>query len=223
MNFYDELQRQTVAEREFLTSAPTIRAALAGTLPLASYIAFLTEAYHHVKHTVPLLMAVGSRLPERLEWLREAVAGYIAEEQGHHEWVLADIAAAGGDAEAVRHGQPRLATEVMVSYAWDCVQRGNPVGFFGMVQVLEGTSVAVAAQAAARIQAALSLPAGAFTYLASHGELDRDHIQLFAKLMNRLDEARDRAAVVHVARVIYRLYGELFRAIPLPAGAVASH
>ena len=28
---------------------------------------FLDQAYHHVKHTVPLLMACGSRVPERLE------------------------------------------------------------------------------------------------------------------------------------------------------------
>lgn len=164
-------------------------------------------------------MAVGSRLPDSFEWLRAAVANYIAEEQGHQEWVLADIAACGGDPDAVRHGQPRLATELMVSYAWDTVQRGNPVGFFGMVQVLEGTSVAVAAAAAARLQAALSLPASAFTYLTSHGTLDQDHLQFFASLMNRIDASADRAAIVHVARVIYRLYGELFRSIPLPASA----
>jgi hypothetical protein len=219
MGFYDELQQQTSTEREFITAAPVIRAALAGALPLPSYIAFLTEAYHHVKHTVPLLMAVGSRLPDRFEWLRAAVASYIAEEQGHQEWVLADIAACGGDADAVRQGQPGLATELMVSYAWDTVQRGNPVGFFGMVQVLEGTSVAVATAAAARIQAALGLPATAFTYLTSHGSLDQDHIEFFGGLMNRIDDCRDRAAIVHVARVIYRLYGEVFRSIPLPAGA----
>ena len=50
---------------------------LSGNITLDDYIAFLQQAYHHVKHTVPLLMAVGSKLPEDKEWLREAVAEYI--------------------------------------------------------------------------------------------------------------------------------------------------
>ena len=48
-----------------------------------------------VRHTVPLLMACGARLPERLEWLREAIAEYIEEEIGHQEWILNDIRACG--------------------------------------------------------------------------------------------------------------------------------
>jgi hypothetical protein len=35
--------------------------------------------------------------------------------------------------------------------------------------------------------------------------------------MNRLDEDDDRAAVVHTARVVYRLYGDIFRGLPLAA------
>ena len=34
------------------------------------------------------------------------MARYVDEEIGHHEWILADIAAAGGDAEAVRAASP---------------------------------------------------------------------------------------------------------------------
>ncbi|MFP6800394.1 MAG: biliverdin-producing heme oxygenase, partial [Pseudomonas sp.] len=67
MSFYESLLEQTSAERNYLLGAPIIAQAMAGTVSLNSYIAFLTEAYHHVKHTVPLLMACGSRLPERLE------------------------------------------------------------------------------------------------------------------------------------------------------------
>src|SRR5574343_951818 len=102
MSFYESLLTQTQAERDYLLGAPIIRQAMTGQVALRSYIAFLTEAYHHVKHTVPLLMACGARLPERLEWLREAIAEYIEEEYGHQEWILNDIRACGADAEAVR-------------------------------------------------------------------------------------------------------------------------
>ena len=87
-------------------------------------------------------MTLGGRLPERLSWLRRAVAEYIDEEIGHEEWILNDIAAAGGDADAVRASHPDLAAEVMVAYAYDLLNRGNPAALFGMVFVLEGSSVA---------------------------------------------------------------------------------
>lgn len=214
MSFYQQLQQATASERAQLQAAPIIADVFAGQISISQYIAFLTEAYHHVKHTLPLLMACGSRLPERLEWLRTAVAEYIEEECGHQEWILNDIKACGGDAEAVRHGQPALATELMVAYAYDTISRGNPAGFFGMVQVLEGTSIALATQAAARIAETLQLPPKAFSYLNSHGSLDIKHVQFFEGLMERISEPADQAAIIHAAKVFYRLYGDIFRSLP---------
>ena len=214
MSFYQQLQQATAAERAQLQAAPIIADVFAGQISISQYIAFLTEAYHHVKHTLPLLMACGSRLPERLEWLRTAVAEYIEEECGHQEWILNDIKACGGDAEAVRRGQPALATELMVAYAYDTINRGNPAGFFGMVQVLEGTSIALATQAAARIADSLQLPPKAFSYLNSHGSLDIKHVQFFEGLMDQISEPADQAAIIHGAKVFYRLYGDIFRSLP---------
>ena len=215
MTFFQTLQDRTAAERDHLLTAPVLQLAVDGKLELHTYIAFLTEAYHHVKHTVPLLMACGARLPERLEWLRSAIAEYIEEELGHQEWILNDLAACGADPEAVRHGQPALATELMVAYVYDRIARHNPVSFFGMVNVLEGTSIALATRAAAAIRGSLELPPAAFSYLNSHGSLDLEHMRFFEELMNRLDDAEDREAVVHTARVVYRLYGDMFRSLPL--------
>jgi pyrroloquinoline quinone (PQQ) biosynthesis protein C len=215
VNFFDQLQAQTTAEREYLLSAPIITQAAGGKVSADSYVAFLGQAYHHVKHTTPLLMACGARLPERLEWLREAVAEYIEEELGHQEWVLNDIRACGGDAEAVRQATPNLPTELMVSYVYDRIQRHNPVSFFGMVHVLEGTSIALATQMAGIIKGELGLPPQAFSYLTSHGSLDIGHVEFFIKLMNRLQDDADKAAVVHTAKVVYRLYGDMFRSLPL--------
>ena len=217
MAFYDELIAATEAERNELLSIPFIQRGAAGELSLESYIAFLTQAYHHVKHTTPLLMCCGGRLPERLEWLREAVGEYIEEEMGHQEWILNDIEVCGGDKEAVRHGTPLPATELMVAYAYDTIQRGNPAGFFGMVLVLEGTSVALATQAADNIRNSLNLPKKAFSYLTSHGSLDVSHVDFYEKLMNRLEDESDKKAVIHCARMFYRLYGDIFRSLPLIA------
>ena len=215
MTFFHTLQDRTAAERDHLLTAPVLQLAVDGKLSLETYIAFLTEAYHHVKHTVPLLMACGARLPERHEWLRSAIAEYIEEELGHQEWILNDLAACGADPEAVRHGQPALPTELMVAYVYDRIARHNPVSFFGMVNVLEGTSIALATRAASAIRGSLELPPTAFSYLNSHGSLDLEHMRFFEELMNRLDADEDREAVVHTARVVYRLYGDMFRGLPL--------
>lgn len=218
MAFYDALLAATADERNTLMHLPLIQQGGAGTISLATYIAFLTQAYHHVKHTTPLLMSCGGRLSGEYEWLRTAIGEYIEEEMGHQEWVLNDLAACGADKEAVRHSsQPEtsasLATELMVAYAYDMINRVNPVGFFGMVLVLEGTSTAVATQAGEKIMASLQLPKKAFTYLMSHGSLDISHVTFYQSLMNQITKPEDQGMVIHAAKQFYTLYGDIFRDI----------
>jgi pyrroloquinoline quinone (PQQ) biosynthesis protein C len=214
MTFFDTLQAETAADRQSLFAIPIIEDALRGEITRAQYVAFLTQAYHHVKHTVPLLMACGARLGSEHEWLRNAIAEYIEEELGHQEWILSDIAACGVDPAIARNSQPAPSTELMVAYAYHQIDRHNPVAFFGMVHVLEGTSTSLATHAAETIQRSLGLPANAFTYLTSHGSLDLEHVAFFERLMNQLDDEGDRRAVVHCARMMYGLYGDIFRSLP---------
>lgn len=211
MSMYEQLMAATAAERNELQNLPIIRAGAAGQVSLDAYIAFLTEAYHHVKHTTPLLMSCGGRLPGKYEWLRSAVAEYIEEEAGHQEWILNDIKACGADAEAVRNGTPRIATELMVAYAYDTIARVNPIGFFGMVLVLEGTSVALATHAGKALQQSLGLGNKAFSYLTSHGSLDVEHVDFYESLVNRITDPDDHACLIHSAKMFYKLYGDIFR------------
>lgn len=213
MSFYQTLFQVTEQDRQYLLGAPIIARCFHGDISRDDYVAFLTQAYHHVKHTVPLLMSVGALLPESKEWLREAVAEYIEEELGHQEWILNDIKRSGYDKEMARHSTPSFATEMMVSYAYDMVRRINPVGFFGMVLVLEGTSTALAENAAETIATKLQLPKSAFSYLTSHGALDQDHIKFYENLMNKIDDPADQALIVHAAKRFYRLYGDIFRTL----------
>ena len=214
MLFFDRLRAHTEADRAYLLSAPLIQRVLGdGQFSHDDYVAFLTEAFHHVRHTVPLLMAVGSRLPMHKEAFRTAIAEYIEEELGHQEWVLNDIVACGGNRAAVNCGKPAFATEMMVAYAYDTVMRNNPMAFFGMVFVLEGTSVSFATQAAEAIESKLGLPRKAFSYLRSHGSLDQAHMTFFEKLMNQVDDLTDQADILHAASRFFRLYGDIFRNI----------
>ncbi|MFT5521427.1 MAG: pyrroloquinoline quinone (PQQ) biosynthesis protein C, partial [Enterobacterales bacterium] len=147
------------------------------------------------------------------EWVRNALAEYVEEELGHQEWILNDIEACGFDKEEVRHSQPSTAAELMVSYAYDMINRTNPMGFFGMVHVLEGTSITIADNAAGKIAEGLALPQGCFSYLTSHGALDIEHVAFFKDLMNKVDDINDQNQIIHCAKVFYKLYADVFKNI----------
>jgi pyrroloquinoline quinone (PQQ) biosynthesis protein C len=219
MHLTERLARDTAADRAYLVASPVIQRCLAGDVTRDLYVTFLTQAYHHVRHTVPLLMAVGSRLPERHAALQQTILHYLEEEAGHEQWILNDIDAAGGDAAAAAASEPSVATDAMVAYAYDTVMRRNPVGFFGMVHVLEGTSVSLALHAADRIQSTLELPSRAFTYLRSHGELDKEHVNHLAGILGQLTEPADQQAVIRCARGIFWLYASMFRSLDVGSRA----
>lgn len=222
MTFYQRLQDETRNAQQYLFSAPIIARCFRGEITRDDYVGYLVQAYHHVKHTVPLLMATGAHLPEDKEWLRMAVAEYIEEECGHQEWVLDDIAACGYDKEQARRSQPHRSTELMVAYAWDLVNRVDPVGFFGMVHVLEGTSILLADKAASSINSVLQLPGNAFSYLRSHGSLDQKHVKFFEGLMDRIEAPQEQALIIHAANMFFHLYGDLFRELTAQHGIARS-
>jgi pyrroloquinoline quinone (PQQ) biosynthesis protein C len=213
MPFHEELQGRTVRERAELLAAPAIADCLAGRVTRTRYVGFLRQAYHHVRHTVPLLEACAQRFGAERAALRKAIAHYIAEETGHEQWILDDLRACGDDPDDARRAPPALATELMVAYVYDYIARIHPAGFFGMVHVLEGTSSALATRAAQSIAGALGLPRGAFTYLTSHGALDQEHVRFFADTVDAMTR-EEQEHVVHVAQRVYRLYGDIFRGLP---------
>jgi pyrroloquinoline quinone (PQQ) biosynthesis protein C len=143
--------------------------------------------------------------------MQGSIKEYILEEFGHEQWILEDLEACGVDSAEVVNSQPNFETELLVSYVYDYVARVNPVGFFGMVHVLEGTSTAIASETARLAQEKLRLPDNAFHYLRSHGELDQEHVVFFENLINQIENPEDLGAVIHVANRVFRLYGDVIQ------------
>ncbi|MGL4249300.1 MAG: biliverdin-producing heme oxygenase, partial [Aeromonas sp.] len=50
MSFYQTLQQATAQEREHLFNAPIIEACRRGDISRDTYLAFLAQAYYHVRH-----------------------------------------------------------------------------------------------------------------------------------------------------------------------------
>ena len=222
LNFHQHLENETTESRDYLLSAPVVSDVFDRRFSMYTYIAFLNQAYHHVRHTVPLLMLAGGRLSKSQRWLEGAIGEYIREEAGHEEWILNDIEACGFSRSSFAEGAAPFDSEILAAYLYDTVQRCNPVGIFGMVQVLEGTSASLAPEVARIVQDELDLPDSATTYLTSHGELDQEHLRHFRSIMKQVNDHRDQADIVRVANSVYRLYGNVYRAIPVEAEVLAS-
>src|SRR3546814_2996346 len=52
-----------------------------------------------------------------------------------------------------------------------------------------------------------------FSYLSSHGSLDQEHVGFFRDLVDGLGDAAGEQAIIDTARIVYRLYGDIFRGI----------
>ena len=218
--FFDRLVSETREAQARFAMTPQLVAGMTGRITRGDYIAYLTQAFHHVRHTVPLMQEARARLAHRPS-LVAALDEYIEEETGHEFWILEDIEAAGGDSLAASRA-PSSATRAMVEHAYETVRTGNPAAFFGMVYVLEGTSIAMASHGAGAVQASLGLPDDAFHYLTSHGALDQEHMVFFEKLMNRIDDPEDQRAIIDMANAMFGLFGALFAGIELEASRVAA-
>ena len=218
--FYEQLLASTETGKQYLLSAPIIEDVFNGNFDLHTYIAFLNQAYHHVRHTAPLLAAAESNLTTEQKWMSKTMLEYIEEEKGHETWILDDIEACGFSRNAYAKADAPMTSEVMVAYLYDYVSRVNAMGIFGMVLVLEGTSSSLAPAVGTLVQKQLDLPGSAMTYLTTHGELDQDHISYFEQAMNKVTDRKDQAAIIHVANMVYQLYGDVYRAIPNEAASI---
>jgi pyrroloquinoline quinone (PQQ) biosynthesis protein C len=207
VSFYDRLIAETERERIAFTSIPLIREAVRSGASRELYLDFLIQAYHHVKHTFPLLAFAAARTKDEI--YQDALVEYMEEERGHEKWILNDIAAMGGDAAAVRDGSAGIACQVMVGYTYYAIEWVSPYAMLGSVHVLEGMSTLLADKAADAIQRSLGGKEG-FSYLRSHGALDIEHVAFFKQLANGIACPRTQQIVIDASKVFYRLYGDIY-------------
>jgi long-chain acyl-CoA synthetase len=207
---FDRLQAALVEDQRRFLSIPFLEIILEERdFPMAAYVDFLWQSYHHVKHTVRLLSAAASRHPN--EDVRSILLNYIQEERGHQEWVLDDLQAFGIDRQKVMTSRPYPSCEAMVAYVYSAIHFANAWSMFGMIWVLEGTSVIVATKFADLVRKQHHLSPHHLKYLTTHGEADIEHTKFFAQSINKyLTEERDFEDVLWAAKITYRLWGNLF-------------
>ncbi|NVJ99284.1 MAG: iron-containing redox enzyme family protein [Alphaproteobacteria bacterium] len=209
--FYDRLVAETRVAREKFLQLPFIQAAFKGDISREAYIEYLCEAYHHVRHTVPLIAEVRRRIPEDRVPLHIVLEDYVLGRQGHEKWILHDIKEAGGDADAAKARAPSPATNALVNYAYDTVRNVTPVAYFGMAFVVEATGSKLAAYTVDTLMHKLGLPQKCFSYMLSHGNTEMEQMDSFEVLMAQITDPEEQEAIIDMACGLYPLYSAIFQ------------
>src|SRR5689334_8972251 len=110
--------------RERVLSIPIVKHALVHGGSRELYLDFLAQAYHHVRHTFPLLALAASMT--RDPRYQEAPVTSMNEERAHEKCTLHDIRAMGADADKVAHVKPGIPCRALGAYCYYAIQWISP-------------------------------------------------------------------------------------------------
>ena len=211
MQVLASIRAATMAE---LGSCRIVSDALAGQSASADYIAYLTNVYHYARFSPVIMAAAASRACTTHEKLATYLLHHAAEEQGHEQWALEDLAKLGVPAAAVARCRPVPACAAMVGYVHNLATTANPVAIMGWMYILEAVGADIGTTAGEQLGAAHSQAAAPTRFVAGHGEADTDHtVEITAQIEAHIQTSIDRADVCETARVVSYLYTTMFRQI----------
>jgi len=163
---------------------------------------FLITVHQVIRATVPALQTAASCARARgssdliaME-LAEYFEHHAAEEVGHDEWLLEDIAALGVSRDEVlcRLPSPAVAALVGSQYYW--MFHHHPIAYLGYTAVLEGPASVEYLESAIK---RTGLPEKAFSTLLHHARLDAGHESDLDVMLDRLPLGREHESILGVS------------------------
>lgn len=203
--FFQKLVDKTDESRKAFESHHRIVEACAQGMDRERYLRFLRELYALVWHFNPVSAAAAARLPANLRFLQAFLYSHMAEEEGHDEWVLGDVAAIGGDVEDVRRSLTASApaTQSFIAFNYWNAER-SPASVLGMLFVLEVLASVYGEPVAEAQRERLFLNGDAgVSFLASHASKDAEHMADLRTVLDQLDDQAAQDAIVNSVRVNY--------------------
>lgn len=212
MSFFISLVELTDASRRDLEAVPKVHAMVNHGLSLPEYRAFLHDLFHIVWHFCPVMAAAAARCDDRFRDVRLELYERIDEEKGHDLWVLEDIVAMGGDAQAARERPPSPPAQAMIAFNYYAADRVHPCSVLGMLYMLEVVSSVYGGRVADAIARNLGrdVDRGGFRFLSSHATMDVEHMAKLNRLVKTIGDADAQNAVVNSTRVNFHQFGQLF-------------
>jgi len=214
-DWVDALEQEGRALVRALDVHPDARRLFDGTLDVDGYAYYLTQTYHYVRWSMPMLAGAGERLRRmgRYPRLAELLLQKAAEEHGHERWLLADLKNLGWSAERVEAAEQAPAVNAYIGWNLYTSRAGVPTAFLGTAYVLEYLSVTRASGAVERLIETDAIPniRKAVTFLRSHGAVDGDHVAELTSVLRTLTDREEQSAVLLSARTTRVLYPGFFR------------
>jgi len=219
MSFFITLLENSDSSRRAIETLPKVHSMMHKGLTLPEYRAFLHDLYHIVWHFCPIMATAAARCDDGLRNIRYELYERIEEEKGHEDWVLEDIVAVGGDANA-RAAAPSAPVQAMIGFNYYAAERVHPCSVLGMLYVLEVVASVYGGKVADSIARAIGRDTGAggFRFLSSHATMDADHMAKLNVLLKTIDDPAAQAAIIDSTRVNFHQFGQLFS-----EGGFASH
>ena len=208
------LQREAHALIEELDVHPEAQRLFDGSIDAESYATWLAQTYHYVRWTQPLLAQAGRRMKRIGKY--PALAGLLlqksSEEQGHEQWLLADLKSLGWTRERVERVQLRPAVAAYVAWNRFTAESHAPAAFLGTAYVLEYLSVHRAELAAEQLITRAAIPhiQQAVSFLRGHAGADGDHVDGLLSVLRPLTDRQEQTAILLSAHTTRALYLGLF-------------
>lgn len=213
--FFQKLVEQTDEARKAFERHERVVEACAQGMDRERYLVFLRELYSMVWNFNPISAAAAARLPADLRFVQAFLYQHMAEEEGHDEWVLGDVAAIGGDVDAVRGSlnASAAATQAFVGFNyWQA--ESQPSAALGMLYALEMLASVYGEPLAEAQRERLFLDGDAgVSFLASHASADATHMEDLRVVLDQLEDEDAQAAIVNSVRVNYANLTRVMEAI----------
>ena len=212
--FFADLVIRTDEARRAFETHPVVLDAVAKGMPLQRYRTLLLELYHVVWHFNPVSAAAASRIPDSHKAVRYFLYQHMLEESGHEEWVRNDLEAVGVPASDVAGYKPSAFTQALVGYNYWAADRAHPCSVLGMLYTLEVIASVYGGPFASAIKESLLLVGERGTsFIGSHATMDVAHMASLRVILNTLNDAASRDAVVESTNVNFQLLTRIFAAV----------
>lgn len=213
MKFSDHVIEVTSEQyRREMGHHPAFAALKEGRLRRESYVAYLRETYHLVRHTTSVLARAASYLPDAQRALRGWFIEQAIDEHNHDLLCMKDLEALGEVPHEVLSRPPGLGAWSLISQRYHLAQ-SDPVSLLGYMLTTEGIGATFAATAADVLTSGLyGYQSNQVTFLRAHGNFDIKHAEEVKKMMDELaEDARTRDAVLAVRRFSITYYARMLK------------
>ncbi len=131
-------------------------------------------------------------------WLGSYFEEHAAEEQGHEQWLLADMEALGVPRQRVLERMPYVSVAALVGAQYYWMLHVHPIAYLGYIAVLEAPAVI---EFLSEVSARTGIPLSAMSGHVMHATLDPGHVAEFDAALDALPLTEQHQDLITVSAI----------------------